>query len=129
MKSSMSLVAAFIVGLPFYAIADDVLTKEQVEALIVGNSRTLQVQSSDTGRAGDLTYYHSPDGAQLAKNSFGETGVATYSITDDGKLCQTWTHKVSARSVNGCHAVRGEPNSNKVVIDGRDWRIRPGDAR
>jgi hypothetical protein len=111
------------------AFAGEALSKADVEATLVGNTRSMSVRSSVTGTSGILYYYYAPDGFMHAKNTFSEDGRAKYSIDDEGKICITWERKVpNSLAGDGCTAVSREGETT-ISIGGRTWTIAKGDAR
>lgn len=71
----------------------ETLTGLQLRELLVGNTRQWDIQSVESGRWGTMYTFYDVDGKYYAKNNWHESGHGTYTIEDDGSLCNKWEKK------------------------------------
>lgn len=81
-----------ITGIASSACAET-LTGPQLRELLIGNTRQWDIQSVESGRWGTMYTFYDIDGKYYAKNSWYESGYGTYTIEDDGALCNKWEKK------------------------------------
>lgn len=71
----------------------EMLTGSELREALVGNTRQWDIQSTESGRWGVMYTFYDADGKYYAKNNWGESGYGTYTIDDDGTLCNKWEKK------------------------------------
>ena len=93
------------------------------------------IDTTHTGTTGDgrsWTVYYTPDG--IMRGSVGnETDAGTYSVSDTGVYCRSWTSLAKGRE--GCANFYRRGNEMKAVkVSGeinveKPWTVEPGNTR